>query len=133
MRLQKGFTVLMMAAQEGQEDIVKLLLKSGADKEAQDNVSYLCFRKLFTYCPLSFFRPSLLHSHHLLPPFQFPLTLLPLLLHSLVKFCTLALAPFYPTFFTPSHPPLPLRLSYHLFSSADGPPYCGHLGKDTIT
>ena len=30
-----------MAAQEGQEDIVKLLLKSGADKEAQDNVRIL--------------------------------------------------------------------------------------------
>ena len=41
MRFQKGFTVLMMAAQEGQADIVKLLLKSGADKEAQDNVSHL--------------------------------------------------------------------------------------------
>ena len=41
MVFQKGFTVLMMAAQEGQEDIVKLLLKSGADTEAQDNVSFL--------------------------------------------------------------------------------------------
>ena len=48
--------MLMMAAQEGQEDIVKLLLKCGANKEAQDNVRIPFSLSL----SLSFFLPFFL-------------------------------------------------------------------------
>jgi Ankyrin repeat len=63
MVFQKGFTVLMMAAQEGQEDIVKLLLKCGANKEAQDNVRILFFLSFVCFTFTSF--------HSLLPPVSF--------------------------------------------------------------
>ena len=36
--LQLGQTALMMAAQRGRIDCVRVLLEHGADKEAQDNV-----------------------------------------------------------------------------------------------
>ena len=55
MVFQKGFTVLMMAAQEGQEDIVKLLLECGANKEAQDNVRIPFFLSFFLSFFVSFF------------------------------------------------------------------------------
>ena len=36
--MQSGSTLLMWAAQEGQLEIVRLLLDRGADKEAKDGV-----------------------------------------------------------------------------------------------
>ena len=38
-RLQDGWTPLILASEEGQEAVVKVLLAAGCDKEAKSNVS----------------------------------------------------------------------------------------------
>ena len=42
MRLQKGWTAVMVAAQNGHESTVGLLLDRGADMEARNKVRALC-------------------------------------------------------------------------------------------
>jgi ankyrin repeat protein len=60
---QDGYTALMYAAEHGRADCVRLLIDTGADKEAKD---YVSVDRCFAGAPFRFVSFSLLlfHFHH---------------------------------------------------------------------